>query len=209
MVLDTKLEFQEYLKCIFSKINKTIGLLWKFHHILPRPPLLAIHKSFIRLHLDFCGVIYYQTYDAKFHQKLESIQYKATLAIKGTIKWTYKKKLYIELGLETLEKRRWYRKLLCLFKIFRYQCPNYPFNIIPTSVSTWNTKNTNNIPIFKVKHNFFQTSFFPPSIIEWNKLDQNICNPEKLNIFKKTLLKFIRLSASTVFSYHNLKGVNY
>ena len=36
MFLDTKLDFQEHLKSIFSKVNKTIGLLRKFHYILPR-----------------------------------------------------------------------------------------------------------------------------------------------------------------------------
>ena len=34
--LDIKLDFQEHLKSIFSKINKTIGLLRKLNNILPR-----------------------------------------------------------------------------------------------------------------------------------------------------------------------------
>ena len=33
MFLDTKLGFQEHLKSMFSKVNKTIGLLGKLHHI--------------------------------------------------------------------------------------------------------------------------------------------------------------------------------
>ena len=76
-----------------------------------------------------------------------------------------------------------------------------------TSVSTYNARNTNNIPLLKVKHNFFQNSFFPSVVIEWNKLDLNIRNSESLNIFKKTLLNFIRPSGSTVFNCHNPKGV--
>ena len=40
--LDTKLDFQERLKGKFSKINKTIAVLRKLHHILPRSPLLSI-----------------------------------------------------------------------------------------------------------------------------------------------------------------------
>ena len=109
--------------------------------------------------------------------------------------------------METFEKRRWCRKLCCFFKIFIYKCPNYLFNIILTSVSTYNTRNTNNISLFKVKHNFFRNSFFPSALIEWNKLDLNIRNSESLNIFKKTLLNFIRPSGSTVFNCHNSKGV--
>ena len=51
--LDTKLDFQEHLKGIFSKVNKTIRLIRKLRHILPRSPLLTIFKSFIRPHLDY------------------------------------------------------------------------------------------------------------------------------------------------------------
>ena len=74
-------------------------------------------------------------------------------------------------------------------------------------MSIYNTRNTNNIPLFSVKHNFFQNSFFPSTVIEGNKLDLNIRNSESLNIFKKTLLNFIRPSGSTVFNCHNPKGV--
>ena len=86
-----------------------------------------------------------------------------------------------------------------------HKSPKYLF-IIPTSVSTYNTRNTN-IPLFKVKHNFFRNSFFSSAVIEWNKLELNIRNSESLNIFKKTLLNFIRPSGSTVFNCHNSKGV--
>ena len=44
-------------------------------------------------------------------QQIESVQYKSVLATTGAITGTSKEKLYQELGLETLEKRRWYRKL--------------------------------------------------------------------------------------------------
>ena len=35
MFLDTNLDFQKHLKSILSQVNKTIGFLWKLHHILP------------------------------------------------------------------------------------------------------------------------------------------------------------------------------
>ena len=64
MFLDNKLDLQEHLKCIFSKVNKTIGFLRKLHHILLRLPLPTIYKSFIWPHLDYGGIIYDQTYNA-------------------------------------------------------------------------------------------------------------------------------------------------
>ena len=79
MLLNVQLDFQGHLKNIYSKVNKTIGLLHKFHNTLTRLPLLTIHKSFIRPHLDYDDVIYDQAYTASFHQKIEFVQYNSSL----------------------------------------------------------------------------------------------------------------------------------
>ena len=102
------MEFQEHLKDKLSKISKTVGLLRKLQKILTRPPLLKIYKSFIRPHLDYGDIRYDKAYNSSFHQNLEKIQYNSALAITGAIRGTSKEKLYQELGLEFLEKRRWY-----------------------------------------------------------------------------------------------------
>ena len=103
MFLNTELDFQEHLKSIFSKINKAIGLLRMLHHILTRLSLLTIYKSFIRPFHDY-GDIYDQTYNAKFHRKLESTQYHVALTITGAVRGASKEKPYNKVGLETLEK---------------------------------------------------------------------------------------------------------
>ena len=105
MILDNKLNFQEHLKRILNKVNKTIGLLRKLQNILPRGPLLTICKSFVRAHLDYHDAIYDQQYNNSFRQKLEPIQFNAALAIRGS-SW---EKLYQVLDLESLKEGRWYR----------------------------------------------------------------------------------------------------
>ena len=37
LILDSQLSFEEHLKIIFSKVNQTIGLIWKLRNSLPRP----------------------------------------------------------------------------------------------------------------------------------------------------------------------------
>ena len=110
-ILDNKLNFEEHPKNILNKVYKTIGLLCKLQNILPREPLLTIYKSFVRPHLDYGDVIYDQHYNNSFHQKLESIQYNAALAIAGAIRGYSREKLYQELGLESLLQQRWFGKL--------------------------------------------------------------------------------------------------
>ena len=115
MILDTKLNFQEHIKNILTKVSKTIGLLGKLQNILPRESLLTIFRSFVRPHLDYGDVIYDQSYNNTFYQKMESIQYNAALAITGAIRGSSRENLYQELGLESLQQRRWYRKLCYFF----------------------------------------------------------------------------------------------
>ena len=199
MFLDSKLDFKEHIQNVLNKVSKTIGLYENFKKNLPRPPLITIYKSFIRSHLDYGHIIYDEGYNVSFHQKIESIQYNAALAITGAIRGTSKEKLYHELGFESLVSRRWHRKLCCFYKVFKTQSPRYLFEVIPTAKRAYITRNNDKLPHFKVKHNYFKNSFFPSTVIEWNKLDLNIRNAESLTNFKSKILKFIRPFENSIY----------
>ena len=197
-VLDNRLSFEDHLKMTLNKVNKTIGLRRKLHNILPRSALLIIYKSFIRLHLDYGDIIYDQAYNASFHQNLELSQYNSCLAITGAIRGTSGEKLYEGLGLESLQLRRWFRKLSCFYKLLKSEHRHYLFKLIPSRSSSYIIRNIHNIPFFKTRHTFLKNCFFLPTIIEWNKLDHNIRNFSSLNIFRKSILKLIRPSANSL-----------
>ena len=93
MFLDSKLNFSEHLKTIFQKTNKTIGLLHKLQTHLLRAHLIPIYKSFIRPHLDYDDMIYDQTFNMSFQQKMETIQYNAALPITGAIRGSSREKV--------------------------------------------------------------------------------------------------------------------
>ena len=57
--------------------------------------MLTIYKTFIRPHLDYGDIIYDQTYNTSFHQKLELLQYNACLTITGAIE-VFQMKNYIK-----------------------------------------------------------------------------------------------------------------
>ena len=84
---------------------------------------MTIYKLFIKLHLDYDDIIYNQVYNVSFQQKIESIQYNAALAFAGAIIGTSNEKLLEELGLESLQHMRWYRKLCCFYKILKDKSP--------------------------------------------------------------------------------------
>ena len=161
IVLNSRLSFEDHLKMILNQANKTIGLLRKLHNILPRSALLTIYKSFIRPHLDYGDIIYDQANNASFNQKLELLLYSARLAITGATRGTSREKLYEELGLESLQLRRWFRKLSYFYKLFNSERPHYLFKLIPLRGSSYITRNIHNIPFFKTRLYFFEKLFLP------------------------------------------------
>ena len=88
VILDVKLTFEEHLKNVLNKTNKTTGILRKLSNLLPRQALATIYKAFVRPHLDYGDVPYDQAFNNSFHTKTESIQYNDCLAITGVIRGT-------------------------------------------------------------------------------------------------------------------------
>ena len=56
------------------------------------------------------------------------------------------------------------------------------------------------------KHNFFQNSYFPAAIKEWNSLDTDIRKWDSISIFKIRILNFIRPLPNKVSNSHNPQG---
>ena len=154
IILDTRLSFEKHLETVLCKINKTIGLTLKFENLLPRTALITLYKAFVCPHLDYGNIIYDQAQNASFHQKLESLQYNACLAINGAIRGSSSEKLYQELGFESFQQCRWYRKLCSFYKVLKSKSPRYLFIIIPIRNPAYNTRNHVNIQLYKTNHNF-------------------------------------------------------
>ena len=81
-----------HIKENINKANSGIGLTRKLQSKLPRNALLTIHKSFVRLRLDYGDIVYDQpiVYDHptndSFDKKLESVLYNAALVATGPLK---------------------------------------------------------------------------------------------------------------------------
>ena len=175
--------------------------------MLPRQALVTIYKAFVRPYLDYGDVLYDQAFNNSFDAKIESIQYNACLAITGAIRGMSREKIYQELRLESLQLRRWYRKLCLFYKVFKNEHPKYLFNLIPVRSTPYTTRTVGNIPLIKTKHNFFKNYFFPSAIIEGNNLDPNLRNSKSISVFKEKILNFIRPPPNSFFDCHNPKGI--
>ena len=129
-------------------------------------------------------IIYDQPQNESFCEKQESIQYKVALVITGAIKGSSRKKIYQELGFESLKSRRWYKRLSCMFNIMNDKAPYYLKNIIPKCHQSTRLRN-NRLPTFHCRTECFKNSFFPSTMNDWFNLDSTIRDSESIAIFKK------------------------
>ena len=97
---------------LVEKLRKFLILFYIFINVL-----------FCKLHIktpwysSWRSIDFWGTFESNFtfHQKLESIQFNACLVLSGDIRESSIEKLYQKLGLESLQRQRWYKKL-CLFQ---------------------------------------------------------------------------------------------
>ena len=161
IILDEKLNFKQHVDNVILKVDKGISVIKKLRHSLPRKSLITIYKAFFRPLIDNGDLIYDQPQNESFCEKLESVQYKAALAITGVIQGTSREKIYKELGLELLKNTRWYKRLCCMFKIMNEEAPKDLTNILPKCQQTIATRNSN-IPTFYCRTDCSSFLFFPP-----------------------------------------------
>ena len=181
LFLDEKLNFKSHIQGKISKAMTGVGLIRKLSSLLPRSSLLTIYKSFVRPHLDYGDVVFDQPNNQSLSDTIESMQHNAALAITEAIRGSSKIKLYQELGLEFLKERRWMRRLCYLYKIISLQKPTYLYSCLPTQ--TISRRYPNSFALFRCRTIFFENSFLPYSIKQWNALSKVIRESKTYQFF--------------------------
>ena len=97
----------------------------KLSSTLSRTRLLTIYKNFVGPCLDYVDIIYDKPLTESFKDQLEMFQHYVALIINGAIKGVPTDRIYTELGLESLAKRRCYRKVIFFHKIINVLSPLY------------------------------------------------------------------------------------
>ena len=72
-----------------------------------------------------------------------------------------------------------------------------------------NSCNLDHIESFYFRADPIKWSFFPYTIVEWNKLDVKLQNDKSFMVFRNTLLKIARPTQNSIFKIHDLLAVKF
>ena len=92
------------------------------------------------------------------------------------------------------------------YKIGKTGLPEYLFNMIPQSNHQYSTRSFEDVATFCYR---FKYSYFPHTILEWNKLNMQIRRTESFLSFKNSLLKIGGPTAKPTCNIHNLIGLKF
>ena len=121
-------------------------------------------------------------------------KYQAARIVTGAWKGISIERLYNILGWESMQNRRTMRKLCLMYEITNEKSPRNLYKVIETQ-NFIHPRQINKLHFTNVTTNTnkFKKSFFPASILDWNKLDFDIkIHSQKMFLKNESLIKFAR-----------------
>ena len=122
---------------------------------------------------------------------MEQVQYRAGKIISGAIHRTSRELVYQELGWDTLAERRKKQRIKTFHKMVNGKAPTYLQEEIPdVNPNRENLRNESNIPKIRGMV-FYEKTFIPKTIDDWNNLDDEIKPVESYNTFADKITRKI------------------
>ena len=209
LILDPQLSFSKHITEKIATARRGIGVLKYISSYAPINSLNQIYKTYVRPHLDYCDIIYHipsksssTESTVNLHslmRSVESTQYQAGLAISGAWKGSSTLKIYNELGWESLDNRRRFRRLCLFYKIYNDLTPSYLRAPIPAKKSISSLRVVKPLHDISCRTSKFMNSFYPNSVRLWNDVGDVIRDSSNLNKFKSKLLNVIRPNQKSFF----------
>ena len=135
---------------------------------------------------------------------LESTQYQAALAVSGAWKGTSCEKIYEELGWESLDHRRMFRRLVQFYKIMSNLTPDYlKFPTLSLHRHLYGVRLGNVLKDIECETPRYRNSFFPDSVTMWNELGPDLRGSVSISKFKETFMPLYRPVKQIIFNVHD------
>ncbi len=176
-----------HIQLYLNKAWSRIGTLRSFKFLLKRSALERMYISIIRPLLEYADVVW-SNITQELKNELESVQTEAARIVCGATKYCNIQKLYHELNWETLETRRNKHKLILFYKMKNGLAPPYLCDLIPQQIQNrYVLRNATDIPIIPCRTQLYRNSFLPSTILDWNRLAENIRTAPTLAAFKSLI----------------------
>lgn len=197
VIIDQHLSWRHHIDHLCKTIYPVVSTLYRLRDILPIKTLLTIYKSFIQSRLDYCVVVYGNTYKTSL-QPLQVAQNTAIRTMLHMKKYESVRSSYPLLNILPLNKSIQFRSLLLTHQILNRKMviPHIELNVKHTIVNT-RSSSQRHLAAHTSRTNYGDFMFTNYSAKTWNSLPLHIRDITRFSSFRTALLDF--LSTDSLF----------
>ena len=188
VTLNNHLTWADHIQIITKKANSTYGFIHRNFHTCPTNIKCSHYLSLVRPILEYACTVWSPHYKTDI-QMLEAVQRRAArLAVNCYSRYQSVTNILCQLSWTTLEERRDQMKLIMMYKIIHGLV--FIQDILPLTYSSLNDISRGHTQRFiqpATRVDSYKHSFFPSTILLWNRLPANVVSSESLQQFKSNL----------------------
>jgi len=190
VTLSHDMSWNRHVSDVCCRANRALGFVRR--NVKLRSPQIKeqIYKALVRPHTEYASTVW-SPHENKLTRQLETVQRRAA-------RWTLNRHhntssvdgMLADLGWRSLAARRMDSRLLMMYKITHgfVQVPHTQYMQPPphTAVRRNQEYTYSQIP---ARTNYLKYSYFPSTIVVWNKLPEHLVNAPSINAFKAHVLR--------------------
>lgn len=190
VVIEKSLKPSSQCKKAAARARVVLGQITRNFHYRDKKHFIRLYTQYVRPHLEFASSAW-APWTAADIQTVEKVQEQALRFTHGLKGGTYQERC-AEVGLETLEKRRWIQDMMQVFKILKGKdkvCPDKLFTRVDHTTGTRMSADQMNLKKRMAKKDVRLNSFSVRVVDKWNRIPEEVKKLENPASFKKYLKK--------------------
>ena len=191
--------YLNHINKITAKANRVLGFISRNLHSCPRNLRATAFQTLVRPHLEYCSTVW-NPHTNELVEKIESIQRRgARFVFKDYRRTSSVTTMLNKLNWIPLRQRRKIARLTMIHKVINGQVaiPAHTFVQPATTRKSYRHNHKNQIKRMCGKSDYYNQSFFPLTIQEWNQLPQDLVNITETGTFKAAVADYITSTAQS------------
>lgn len=186
LLIDPHLTWKCHVDLLCNKISKTLGVLHKIKHFVPRRVLLSLYNTLILPHLSYCNIAWGNTFQS-YLNRLYVLQKRAIRLITSSHYRANTADLFKELNILNIFDIYKHQMGIFMFKISHELLPPMFQNIfhLNNTVHNYCTRHSENYHLYRVNTDVSKKSFVTSGSQLWNNLDPQLKRISSLPLFTK------------------------
>jgi hypothetical protein len=193
VILSDDLRWNKHVNAIVHKISKTIGIISKVRHLLPRHSTRTLYLTLVEPYINYCNIIWAGPQPTTLLDKIMKIQKKYCRLITFSDYRSHTKELFTELNFLDVYKIYTLQLSLYMYKITNTLSPGSEiYNFHSNSlIHSHNTRHKSNIHVEYCRTKYRQNTvrFQGPKL--WNSLPMQLKSVRTIFAFKNKIKKLL------------------